>query len=1096
MSTHTLSAIDRESLNQSLLLETVKLFALAAQADKVISDSESAYVRQYFARSYPEEFTDFLHQEFLRLAEQQQEIEEVTAYSREQLSYEEKIFLMAKLLELLSADEMTEEEQQVWFRVGDALQVDGPDLQVLQTLVLGTESSTQSSAHLRWLQVTGYGEGGDAELPIPGLNLLVIRANRQVFLLHKDEMHVIRAQGQRVLPGQVYRLPNEAAFFVDNFVVVRAADLKFFFRNLDHEPVTHALMQVGNGFEATSPESDEALFHLDVDEGRLTLTPHATTEGLLLNAEPVTEPRQIHLNDTLQYGSLRLNLRAWLLHQKVASTVLRVQERQEEFQIGNQFECDILIDDSLEMPWQCILEACNPHYRIHPDTCPYPIWLNDERISGTKQFGKEDRIRIKQTLIIWDESRQSFEVRDTALRSLEARDLVFAFKDGTKGLDGASFRVKRGELVGILGPSGSGKSTLLSLINGWHTPQEGRVTVDGYDLHEHFERFRDRMGHVPQDDLLFENLTVYENLYFNARLRYPDGTHDIPALVNSVLRDIGLYEKRNLIVGSPEHKILSGGQRKRLNIGLELLADNDLLMLDEPTSGLSSKDSERIMRLIRHLASRGKLIFVVIHQPSSRLYAMFDRFIVMDRGGKLAFFGEKEEVLQYFQGYSDSNSPDEQDTEALETASPELILDTLEQPLRDIDGTPLPIRRYAPEFWQQAYKEYRGDITDSSEAQKEEAPPLPWRQKRSLSEQLSIFGTLVRRNFIHKLRDRSNLLVTFLIPPLLALIVGLILRYQDSDGYTLFNNLHLTTFLFLAVLIGIFLGVTNSVEEIIRDQRILMRERMLDVSRLSYYLAKLLTLSGFAVVQNLLFLIVGFLTLELRELFFSMWLLLMLTSMCGISLGLFVSSLPGLSAKGAVNLVPIILIPQIIFGGALVEYKKMNQQLTIIKESPIPEVCQVMVSRWAFEGLVTLQGYQNSYHPQEEIMMEELTDLKRYERKDEIARLTAELGDEATAKAVFSARVDSIEGILDGFRQEFRDGYGNRMLNQAVISAQNDYERQQLEGGSPVYPLFVAEKKIPFTNMTLPTPWYNALVLIGIMSFLVGMGLVMLYRRF
>ena len=170
---------------------------------------------------------------------------------------------------------------------------------------------------------------------------------------------------------------------------------------------------------------------------------------------------------------------------------------------------------------------------------------------------------------------------------------------------------------------------------------------------------------------------------------------------------------------------------------------------------------------------------------------------------------------------------------------------------------------------------------------------------------------------------------------------------------------------------------------------------------LGAFMAKIVTLGGFAIVQNLLFLTVGFLTLEMKELFLGLFFILMLTSMCGICLGLFVSSLPGLSAKGAINLVPIMLIPQIIFGGALVEYKKMNQQLTVFESSPIPEICQLMPSRWAFEAAVTLQGYHNRYHPVEDSLQYELNDYRRY-RKDEIlSNLRTTLGDEASVMQAF-----------------------------------------------------------------------------------------------
>lgn len=1094
---HTLSAIDRESLNQSLLLETVKLFALVAGADRVVTESESAYVRQYLARTYPPEFTEFLHGEFMRLAHETLDVARITASSRAQLSYEERTFLLGKLLELIATDGVKSEEIRFWEDLGRQLDMPKSELVLLRTLLLDAEAQpAHDSPNLRWLRLTGYGEGGDVELPTPGLRLLVLRVNRQVMLRQMDEQQAVYTRQTLLRPYQLTRMVRTEPIFFGSSLKVEPGDLKYFFRQIGLPSETVTLRLDHRGFALTEADDPEALLRLHLDRGRIQVEPLKLEPKLHLNDQRITQPTPVNLSDSIRSGFYRFYLRDKLLHEPGSPTILRVNGMKDHFYIGNQFECDVLIDDDLETPWQCHIETTPQGYFLRPSGCPYPIWVNEKRIHGSQYVGLEDRIRVRNTLITWDAESEFFEVQDSSLQRVEGQHLQFAFPDGTVAVDDVSFEVQRGELTGIIGPSGSGKSTLLNLINGFMSPAEGQVLIDGYDLHVNFARFRDRMGYVPQDDLLFENLTVFENLYFNARLRYPDGSNDLKALVHSVLRDIGLYEKRNLRVGNPEHKVLSGGQRKRLNIGLELLGDYDLLLMDEPTSGLSSKDSERLLRLIRQLASRGKMVFVVIHQPSSRLYAMFDKMIILDRGGRLAFFGPAVEAIDYFQRYS-SEASQQIEVKEIEIA-PELILDTMEQPLRDIDGTPLNIRRYAPAFWQETYREqHHRYLRRKVEVEEHEEPPLlPWRQPRNLREHFSVFTTLLQRNFLHKWRDRSNLVVTFAIPPMLALLVGLILRYQDDEAYTLFNNLHLSTFLFLAVLIAIFLGVTNSVEEIIRDQRILMRERMLDVSRLSYYVSKFLTLSGFAMVQTFLFLVVGFLTLEMRELFFAHWGILWLTANCGIGLGLFVSSLPGLSAKGAVNLVPILLIPQIIFGGALVEYRKMNQQLTVLENSPIPEICQVMVSRWAFESMVTLQGYGNRYHPQEADMLYELNDYRRFEREEILAHLADSLGNERAARQLYEARKDALEQRLEAFRQQYRDQYGNRMLNQAVVSASKDYERQLAEGNSHIYPLFVPEKQIAFTQIVLPTPVYNVLVMAGVLTVLILAGLLMLYRRF
>ncbi|MEM7657434.1 MAG: ABC transporter permease, partial [Bacteroidota bacterium] len=337
-----------------------------------------------------------------------------------------------------------------------------------------------------------------------------------------------------------------------------------------------------------------------------------------------------------------------------------------------------------------------------------------------------------------------------------------------------------------------------------------------------------------------------------------------------------------------------------------------------------------------------------------------------------------------------------------------------------------------------------------------------------------------------------------LIPPLLGIITGAILRYNPLDGeepYALYNNLHLVTYLFLAVLIAIFLGMTNSVEEIIRDQRILLRERMLHLSHYAYFASKFATLLIFSMIQNLLFLLVSFPLLGIKELAFPYFLILTLVSATGVAIGLLISSLPNLSSKAAVNIVPIILVPQIIFGGALVKYKEMNQQLTFFSDSPIPEVCQIMPSRWGFEALATLQGSHNSFHPIENALQERLDD-HRYARKEFLEAYSERLGSQEAADALFKAKGDSMQAEIDIFKQQRQSQYGNRAVQQAMQNG--EFELNSLEkkakGSTYLYPLFVEAKAIAQWKMS--TVWYNALMLLLMVGGLSGASMAMLRIRF
>ncbi|PYL19254.1 MAG: hypothetical protein DMF41_10285 [Verrucomicrobia bacterium] len=434
---------------------------------------------------------------------------------------------------------------------------------------------------------------------------------------------------------------------------------------------------------------------------------------------------------------------------------------------------------------------------------------------------------------------------------------------------------------------------------------------------------------------------------------------------------------------------------------------------------MSSKDSEHVMEIIRGMA-HNKIIVVTIHQPSSKIFQMFHKAMLLDKGGRLVFFGTPSEMLRYF---AEAEHQHQFGAElgacpSCGTTRPEFIFDVLETPLRDLSGDVIyeensrgqlvPSRRYSPEFWRDKYEAFRliQDVKQVSLRQEPVAPlpAAPAERKRlpfRWHDQWTQFRTVLRRAFISKLRNRANLVITICVSPVLALLIATILRYSESGTYDFASAYHIPTFLFLGLIVAMFLGLTNSADDIIRDRAVLQRERNLDV-RLSYYvIAKTLTLAVFALIQCVLFVLIGNYVLEIRAMFWIYLGIMFMTAMSGVSLGLLISSLVA-DPKTAANIVPLVLIPQIIMGGALIKYEDMNRNLALLyalshwfSEHPstekskkmesklqVPFVCQFVAMRWSYDEMVLAQAKLNPLTHRQDRAQREIDRIVARHRQD------------------------------------------------------------------------------------------------------------------
>lgn len=543
--------------------------------------------------------------------------------------------------------------------------------------------------------------------------------------------------------------------------------------------------------------------------------------------------------------------------------------------------------------------------------------------------------------------------------SFTAKDVEFRFKNSSNGIHRFNFSENGGELIGIMGGSGVGKSTLLNVLNGNLKPQSGQITINGFDLHKDKDKLEGVIGFVPQDDLLIEELTVYQNLYYSAKLCFSDyDEEEIKALVNKVLEDLDLKETSDLIVGNPLKKTISGGQRKRLNIALELIREPLVMFVDEPTSGLSSMDSEMVMDLLKEQTLKGKLVIVNIHQPSSDIFKMFDKLLIMDKGGYLVYYGNPVDSVVYFKTMSNHVNATEAECYHCGNINPEQVLQILESKIVDEYGRVTRKRKTSPKEWAQKYEKN----IESVKKPEKEITELPKNNFKipNVFKQFRIFSV---RNALSKLANRQFMLINFFEAPLLALILAYFTKYvqgtaENPKAYIFSANENIPIYLFMAVVVSIFIGLTVSAEEIIKDRQLLKRESFLNLSRFSYLNSKILTLFIISAVQTFSFVLVGNLIMEIHGLTFYHWLILFTASCASNMIGLNISSALD-SVITIYILIPFLVVPQLLFSGTMVKFEKLNRSISSYEH--VPFIGDLMFSRWAYEAIAVKQFRDNEY---------------------------------------------------------------------------------------------------------------------------------------
>jgi ABC transport system ATP-binding/permease protein len=571
------------------------------------------------------------------------------------------------------------------------------------------------------------------------------------------------------------------------------------------------------------------------------------------------------------------------------------------------------------------------------------------------------------------------------LYEIEAWDLLMQVPDRDNPgelktlLDHVSFKALPGDLIALMGPSGAGKTTLLLTLNGYLPPTAGQVRINGEDLYAIYDALRGSIGYVPQDDIVHPELTVFEAVRYSAKFRLPpDYSEDeIERRVNTTLGQLGLENVAHLQIGKPEKKVLSGGQRKRVNIAMELVTDPVIMFLDEPTSGLAADDTAALVQLLSELAKQtGKTIITTIHQPAKEEFEKFNLALILGPGGLLTFYGSPKDGYRFFGSWLErQGKPNTVD-------NPRDMFDMLnlrERPIFDAMRAQNPnTPRYAARAqgareWNAEYLNPQNPVFQKMFSGRR-AVGTPTDQRGvpgGRGETSGQFWLLFGRYFKIKMRDVGGTAIMLLQAPIIGVLLALVFGGQKDaipywclgalqelarksggvgDGLTQTLNSMQTTpdhsaSIFFVVVAAVWFGTSNAAREIVSERAIYMRERMVNLSLFNYIFSKFVLLSLFCVIQCAILLAIVFFSLGYSGgiVAFSIELgTLTIMAMNSVAIGLFLSTLVA-SGEAAMALTPIALIPQVVLGGLMVP-----MTTNALLELPM----YLMPARWGFEGLV------------------------------------------------------------------------------------------------------------------------------------------------
>lgn len=639
-------------------------------------------------------------------------------------------------------------------------------------------------------------------------------------------------------------------------------------------------------------------------DGQMEIEDLQSTNGTFLNGERVTQST-LQSGDVLSFSPrsspyyLVLGEEQMYQFKPVPSVPHQLQDLLAEKKvliIGRQ-NCDIQLPNlTVSRQHAAIYLEAEGRYRVEDLDSKNGTFVNGKRISKVQVIGEKDRLQIAKYEFVFSE--ESPDLLPEGEEMIRVKRLKQSLPNGKVLLNTMSFRVLKGEFIAIMGPSGSGKSTLLKALNGYQPAKNGQILFQGKDFYQNYHLLKQIIGYVPQDDTVHNDLSIYEALYFAGKLRLPSDveTAELASKIEEILQTLNLYEVRHNLIRN-----ISGGQRKRVSIAVELLSDPAILFLDEPTSPLDPETIEEFLKILRRLAAKGTTIMMVTHKPDD--LQSCDKVIFLAPGGKLVYYAESSNYLSYF--------------EAPNATAVYAKISKAEN----------------AQAWVEKYQERQ---------QIEETSGLPSNQSHlHVSQSSNPFRQwfwLSARYLRIKTSDQQNTLLLLLQAPIIALLLILI-----------FEKLMLGT-LFMMVIAALWLGTANAAREIVAEKAIYERERMFNLQIMPYLLSKISILSLIAFLQVSLLCTLIALFVGTHHLLPLMGLLFVVSLMGSLS-GLLLSALAGNPNK-VMSIVPLILLPQIMLAGVIQRLPEKAEWLSF-----------VTTARWGMESAANIEQKAYFYYP-------------------------------------------------------------------------------------------------------------------------------------